>query len=284
MVEIYLLEQLDAFARCGTLSKAAEELHISQPALSRSMQRLEDETGVKLFDRNKNRISLNDNGKLAAEYAAEILAKDQEMIEKIKAYDLASRSIILGSDAPGPIMKYEPLLKKFYPGTEVSSKMETDEKLLEELRGGTIHLAVLDHEVGDGDLYCREACREQLYLSCMPGSAEANFAKEGIHFEDMDGQSFLQLRDVGVWTDTARKMMPHTHLLLQEEMSALGELVTNSGLPAFATNITLNMHKDENRVFIPFLDPEATKTFYACCIAEDRNKYRKFFDYLSNDK
>lgn len=283
MIEIYLLEQLDAFARFGTLSKAAEELHISQPALSRSMQRLEDETGVQLFERNKNRISLNENGKLAARYASEILAKDREMVEKIKAFDLAGRSIILGADAPGPLMKYEPVLKKLYPKISVSTKMETDEKLLEELRSGTIHLIIMDHEDGDGDLYGKQACKEQLYLSCLPGSAEANFAREGIHFEDMDGQSFLQLRDVGVWTDTAHKMMPHTHLLLQEEMSALGELVTNSGLPAFATNITMKLHKDENRVFVPFLDPEATKTFYAYCLTEERRKYQKFFDSLKDN-
>ena len=42
MIEIYLLEQLEAFARCGTLSGAAEELHLSQPALTRSMKKLED--------------------------------------------------------------------------------------------------------------------------------------------------------------------------------------------------------------------------------------------------
>ena len=42
MIEIYLLEQLAAVAKDGTLSAAAEHLHLAQPSLSRSMQKLED--------------------------------------------------------------------------------------------------------------------------------------------------------------------------------------------------------------------------------------------------
>ena len=50
MMELYLLEQLIAFSRQGTLSGAAEELHISQPALSQSMKKLEESLGVSLFE------------------------------------------------------------------------------------------------------------------------------------------------------------------------------------------------------------------------------------------
>lgn len=38
MIEIYLLEQLNTFVSCGTLSEAAEKLHMTQPTLSRSMR------------------------------------------------------------------------------------------------------------------------------------------------------------------------------------------------------------------------------------------------------
>ena len=73
MFELYQLIQLIAIAECGTISRAAEQLHLSQPALSRSMQKLEDILQVTLFDRQKNKITLNKNGKLAVEQARRCL-------------------------------------------------------------------------------------------------------------------------------------------------------------------------------------------------------------------
>ncbi|MCD8255589.1 MAG: LysR family transcriptional regulator, partial [Oscillospiraceae bacterium] len=65
MLNLYELEQLTAFARYGTLSKTAEELHISQPTLTRTMQHLETEFGVPLFVRGMNRRPLNEAGRKA---------------------------------------------------------------------------------------------------------------------------------------------------------------------------------------------------------------------------
>ncbi|MCM1155375.1 MAG: LysR family transcriptional regulator [Roseburia sp.] len=53
MIEILQLEHLVAFAEYGTLSKAAEELHISQPTLTRSMKKIEEEFRAPLFDHKK---------------------------------------------------------------------------------------------------------------------------------------------------------------------------------------------------------------------------------------
>ena len=49
MIEIHLLEQLVTFAQCGTLSAASEKLHTSQPALTRSMKKLEADLNVKII-------------------------------------------------------------------------------------------------------------------------------------------------------------------------------------------------------------------------------------------
>ena len=112
MIEIYLLEQLAAFAKCGTLSKAAEELLISQPALSRSMKKLEDELGVKLFVRENKKISLNETGKLAAALARSQVDQNREMINRIVEFDrsltmvdLFRRSVSLFPDKPAVVFK-----------------------------------------------------------------------------------------------------------------------------------------------------------------------------------
>ena len=100
MIDIHLFEQLVAFASCGTLSAAAEQLHISQPALSRAMQRLEDELGVRLFDRQKSRLFLNENGELAVTYARNLLLQESAMIEQIRDFDRKKRTIFVGSCTP----------------------------------------------------------------------------------------------------------------------------------------------------------------------------------------
>ena len=56
---------------------------ISQPGLTRSMQRLEDDLGLSLFDRKKNKIELNENGKLAVEFSQKLLAEREEMIKEL---------------------------------------------------------------------------------------------------------------------------------------------------------------------------------------------------------
>lgn len=61
-MEIYQLRYFRSAAHCGNVTKAAEELNVSQPALSRAIKKLEEELGVELFSRVGRHIELNDNG------------------------------------------------------------------------------------------------------------------------------------------------------------------------------------------------------------------------------
>ena len=80
MIEIYLLEQLYAVYQYETLNQAAKHLHMTQPTLTRSMQKIEREFGTPLFIRKSNRMTLNENGILAAKYAERILNEERELL------------------------------------------------------------------------------------------------------------------------------------------------------------------------------------------------------------
>lgn len=63
-MELYQLRYFCSVAKYENITKAADELHVSQPALSRSVKRLEEELGVALFDRVGRHIELNDRGRV----------------------------------------------------------------------------------------------------------------------------------------------------------------------------------------------------------------------------
>ena len=100
MIDLYELRQLTAFADLGTLSKVAEEFHISTPSVTRSMQHLEDAFGVPLFIRGKNRIELNDTGNTAVEYARKLLAEAEQAVAQVRAFVLP-----FPIDGGGPFMQ-----------------------------------------------------------------------------------------------------------------------------------------------------------------------------------
>ena len=64
LMELLQFRYFMTAAKYENMTKAAEELHIAQPALSQSIKRLETELGVELFDRSRHRIALNEHGRL----------------------------------------------------------------------------------------------------------------------------------------------------------------------------------------------------------------------------
>ena len=121
-MELYQLRQLIAVAECGTLSKAAEMVHTSQPALSRSMQNLEAELGVPLFTRTKNSIALTETGMLAARHAQIVVSAHNDMIQVVKEADRRLCSFSFGSIAPAPIWEMTPIVSKAFAGKTIHTE------------------------------------------------------------------------------------------------------------------------------------------------------------------
>lgn len=110
MIELHELRQFVTFADAGTLSEAAEILHLSQPALSRNMKKLEEHLEITLFDRQKNKLMLNENGKYVLTLARKVLEEADALEEKAREFDRRQRMIRLGVCAPAPVWLIVPLL------------------------------------------------------------------------------------------------------------------------------------------------------------------------------
>lgn len=260
MFELIQLEQLLAIEKYETISKASEHLLISQPALSRSMQRLEDELQVSLFTRQKNKITFNENGKLALEYAKKIMDTSLEMKESIMAFDKSHRIISIGSCAPAPIWKLEPELSNLFSDMAVHSEIKSSEELLDGLNKNIYQIIITNEELNLPDIISRKYCQEHLYISLPPSHPLADH--KSLSLSDLNGQSMLILSKIGFWYDLCKAKMPDSLFLVQEEPAALDELRRTSALPSFATNLTSDGHNIDNRILIPLTDPEVNVTFY----------------------
>lgn len=279
MIEIHLFEQLAAFASCGTLSAAAEQLHISQPALSRSMQRLEDELGVKLFDRQRSRLTLNENGELAVRCARSLILQETSMIEQIREFDRKKRTISVGSCTPILVPDFVSLLSRLYEGMTISTELTGEPHLEKHLRDNKYQLAILHERPDEKEFYSLPIESEHLYVFLPPVHPLAD--AQGLYLRDLDGQTFLLYSQIGFWDGLCRREMPSARFLLQQDYEVLGELVQNSALPSFTTDYVLKREPFESdRIAVPILDEEANVTYYCACLRSEKSRFRDVFRNL----
>ena len=185
-MELYQINQFLAFARQRNISKAAEEVNTSQPALSRTMKRLEEELEVPLFVRTKNTIALNEYGKLAVRYAERISADVAEFQNAVRERYRSEHSITIASCAPAPLSFLPPIIERCYPGTALTTKLENSAELKSDLEKKTIQIAVFQGKISDKKYVCKKCGSENLYFSVPETYPLAK--KKSVTFSDIDAK------------------------------------------------------------------------------------------------
>ena len=282
-MELYQLRQLIAFAECGTLSKAAETVHTSQPALSRSMQNLEKELGVSLFTRTKNSIELTETGKLAAGHAHSIVSAYNDMVQAVREADRRLRSFSFGSIAPAPIWELTPIVSHLFSGKTIRTDLqETEEALIRGLNDKTYNLIIVRYPLEEKDsngnprYICTPFIREKLFALL---SVSHRLAKrKSLQLKDLAGEKILIHTKIGFWYSLCKRKIPDAVFLEQSELSALREIVRASELPSFRTNLTnSNDAIPHDKVSVPLSDPEVDVQFWCVCLAENKREYAPLF-------
>ena len=281
MLETYLLIQLAEFAKHGSLSEASRQLNISQPAVSRSMKKLEEILGVTMFERTKNHISINETGRLAAEFAEQILKQQQDMLDKIRAFDRSLHTISIGGCAPIPLNEMMYLIQKYFPDMSISTELSTDSKLLQDLKNGFLQLAILHEPFDEKDVYMQKCGSERLYISLSQEHPLAD--SKGIYLEQLNGRHVLLYSKIGFWYDLCMEKIPQAKFILQHERNAFNELVDVSTLPSFSTDYFIKRgYAPKNRINVPILDDEADVTYYCACMQKSKSRFKAIFDALQN--
>jgi DNA-binding transcriptional LysR family regulator len=261
-----------AVARTGSVTAAAREQHISQPALSRSIQHLEEDLGVTLFDRGKNSLELNRVGRELLPHAEELLAAERRM--RRVSLDASRREHVLsvGTIAPAPLWYLTSLIVERMPGALVSSEMVGDEADVERaLFDSLINLAICTRKAPG--MRSVLLMRENLYLSAPKDHPLAQ--RENVSFEELDGETFLLFGGIGFWGDMHRRMTPHAHMVVQEDREVWRQLMRTTRMLGFSSDAPVLMRPDVvgeaeggegqvERVFVPIRDSEAHATFYLC--------------------
>lgn len=279
MIELYELRQFAAFASAGTLLDAAESLHLSQPALSRNMKKLEEDLGIPLFIRRKNRLELNENGKYVLTLAKELLADAESLVEKAQTYDRKNRTISFGVCSPAPSWLISPLLVSLYPNKMLQTETADEKLLLSGLENHTYQLIALSHKP-EGEQYFAKICgRESLLFALPKGHRFAR--RKSLSFKEMNGENMILMNGIGFWNFIRTEKMPDSRFLTQSDRFSFEELVRSSSLPSFTTDLAKKYLETENiRIEIPISDPEASVTYYLVCLKESKKEFRSLFSTL----
>jgi DNA-binding transcriptional LysR family regulator len=142
------LRHLIALAESGSFSRAAEACHLTQPALSRSIQALESEWGVPLIDRVGRRAELTSIGRELLERARQLVADAQDLHERSRAVARGRSGTLRVGLGSGPgVMLMTPLLQEVAsrrPQWRVEIARGATDLLVQRLRARTLDALVLD--------------------------------------------------------------------------------------------------------------------------------------------
>ena len=158
-----------------SFSRAAEELRISQPSLSQYVRKIEDELGVKLFDRSGSSLRLTDAGKAYIEAGRAILDIEQRMMGRFDDLnECRSGSIVIGVSPHRSICILPQAIAEFrkkYPGMQIVVDERVGIELLDRAEHGEYDLCITTLPV-DNSIFEYEPMRRDECILAVPAGSE----------------------------------------------------------------------------------------------------------------
>jgi len=187
------LQVFHTVARLLSFTKAAESLHMTQPAVTFQVRQLEEYFNTRLFDRTHNRISLTEAGERVYEYAAQIFDLYAKMENAVR--DMTgeiSGVLIIGASTTIAEYMLPSLLgdfKKKYPDVNVHLRVSNSEGIVSMVENNDIDLGVVEAPVLNKNLVV-ENCRNDRLVAIVPPQHELS-GRTSIRLKDLLSQAFI---------------------------------------------------------------------------------------------
>ncbi|WP_043756784.1 LysR family transcriptional regulator [Imhoffiella purpurea] len=145
-ISLRQLRVFEAVARHLSYTRAAEELHLSQPAVSMQVRQLEEEIGLILFERLGKRILLTEAGEEVHQYSQAIdrsLIEMEEVMESLKGVNRGRLQVAVASTVNYFAPRLLAIFQKRYPGITLKLVVTNREKLVHLLDGNAVDLVLM---------------------------------------------------------------------------------------------------------------------------------------------
>lgn len=189
-MELKQLEYFCVVAELEHVTRAAENLNLSQPYLTKTIKQLEAELGVDLFDHGGRKIRLNEFGKIYYKYVKnvlETLVNAQEEMDELKGRKLTSISLYTN------VSLYMPsLLGTFHkenPGLSLTQLSAGRDRIIEALLAGEADFAVCSPPIDEPDIATKILFRESAYVM-LPGEHPLR-NKKSLCLKDLNYENFV---------------------------------------------------------------------------------------------
>jgi LysR family transcriptional regulator, transcription activator of glutamate synthase operon len=186
-MEVRELEWFITLARTENVTNAADQLHISQPTLSRALGRLERKLGVRLFDRQQNRLRLNKYGEIFQAHAGRAIKELTQAEERISSLVDPERGVVSlgflhsfgGWLVPSLLDRYRTIA----PSVTFELEGAAADSILDAVRSGRVDIGFVAPRPAADDIAWVPLGRELLCLEVPPG-------------DDLEGRESISIADI----------------------------------------------------------------------------------------
>jgi DNA-binding transcriptional LysR family regulator len=180
-------------ARLLSFTKAAESLHMTQPAVTFQVRQLEEYFNTRLFDRTHNRISLTEAGARVYQYAEKIFELYSELENSVREMTgEISGSLTIGASTTIAEYMLPALLgdfKKKYPDINIHLKVSNTDGIVSMVENNSIDLGVVEAPVTNKNLVVEQCRPDHLVAIVPPGHPEAE--RETLTYEALIKYPFI---------------------------------------------------------------------------------------------